>query len=96
MKDYSMYTYFKGNEEYPNKKAEFFGFYESMFENTYQGTPENKTEAFKEYITDVLYQQASDLYQFGYPGVDVSAKLDEYHKIYFDPDFKVDLYELKV
>lgn len=93
MKDYSMYIYFKGTEEYPNKKAEFFGFYESIFEYNYTGTPENKEEAFKEHITGVLYQQASDLYQFGYPGVDISASLEEYYKIYFNPDFKLEFYE---
>mgnify|MGYP003606855958 FL=1 len=36
--DYSMYIYFKGSEKYPNKKAEFFAFYEKSFENTYQGS----------------------------------------------------------
>jgi len=87
-KDYSLYKYYKGSEKYPNQKAKFFGFYESMFERSYDGAPEDKEEAFKEYMSDLLYQKASDIYHFGYPGVDVSAKLEEFNKYYFDPDYK--------
>ena len=91
-KDYSIYIYYKGKNEYPNKKSEFFGFYESMFECTYEGNLDDKEEAFKEYMSDILYEQASEMYHFGNPGVDVSAKLDEYLKDYFNPELNLDHY----
>jgi len=64
-----------------------------MFENSYDGAPEDKEEAFKEYMSNLLYQQASDIGHFGYPGVDVLEGIADYHKVYFDPDYKVEMYE---
>ena len=37
MKDFSMYKYYKGSSDYPNKKAEFWGTYEEIFDNSYKG-----------------------------------------------------------
>ena len=48
-KDYSIYKYYKGSEDYPNDKARFFGFYEQHFDVGYRGKPEDKEEAFKDY-----------------------------------------------
>ena len=36
-KDYSIYKYYKGSDEYPNDKARFFGFYEQHFDVGYIG-----------------------------------------------------------
>lgn len=91
--DYSMYTYYKGSDEYPNKKAAQFGFYEKLFENTYEGSPENKTEAFMDYIHDFLYQQASDGFHFGTPGVDKDKCFEEYYRRYKEPDYRLDIWE---
>jgi hypothetical protein len=93
MADYSMYQYYKGSENYPSKKAAFFGFYEKSFENTYKGKPEDKEEAFKDFICDLLYQQAAEAYMFGSPRVDKSKCFKEYLKEYFDLDFKKEYYE---
>ncbi len=54
-KDYSLYIYYKGSEEYPNHKARFFGLYEQHFDVGYNGKPEDKEEAFKDYMCNVLY-----------------------------------------
>ncbi|MDR0566136.1 MAG: hypothetical protein LBG47_03725 [Prevotellaceae bacterium] len=91
--DYSMYKYYKGSEEYPNKKAAFFGFYEKCFENTYKGTPEDKEEAFKDYMAHLLYEQASDMCMFGSPRVNESKKYGEYLSRYFDTDSHLEYYE---
>jgi hypothetical protein len=91
--DYSMYKYYKGSEEYPNGKAKYFGFYESVFERTYKGAPEDKEETFKDYICHLLYEQASELYHFGHPSINKSEKYDEYLQEYFDPDFHSEYYE---
>lgn len=88
-KDYSMYIYYKGNEKYPNKKAAYFGFYENYFENTYKGTPEEKEEEFKNYMSDLLHEKASEIYHFGLPQVDKSAKMKEFTKYYFNPDYEI-------
>jgi hypothetical protein len=93
MKDYSMYTYCKGDDNYPNKKAAFFGFYENAFEITYKGKPEDKVEAFKDYICDLLYEQASDIYMFGVPGVDKGKCFGEYLELYSNPDLHLEYYE---
>jgi hypothetical protein len=90
--DYSMYRYYKGSDEYPNRKAAFFGFYESAFENTYKGKPEDKEEAFKDYMSDLLYEQASEIYHFGLPQVNKSEKYREYLEEYFTPDFHLEYY----
>jgi hypothetical protein len=93
MKDFSMYRYYKGSDEYPNKKAAFFGFYERVFERTYKGQPEDKEEAFKAYMCDLLYEQASDIYHFGVPGVDKSKCFDEYLQFYFKPNLHLEYYD---
>jgi hypothetical protein len=90
--DYSMYTYYKGSDKYPNKKAAFFGFYEKSFENTYKGKPENKKEVFKDYICDLLYDQASEIYHFGLPSVNNAEKYSEYLKEYSSPDLHLEYY----
>ena len=97
MKDYSMYRYYKGEgHKYPNRKTEFFAFYERDFELTYKGNPENKEEAFKDFMSDLLYQQCAEMNMFGCdPMQDKSKALDEYYKRYFDPEYKVELYERK-
>lgn len=41
-KDYSLYIYYKGSDEYPNDKARFFGYYEQVFENIFHGKPEDR------------------------------------------------------
>jgi hypothetical protein len=90
--DYSMYKYYKGSDEYPNKKAKFFGFYERAFEFTYKGKPEDKEDAFKDYMSHLLYEQASEIYMFGLPTVNKSEKYGEYLKEYFDTDFRLECY----
>jgi hypothetical protein len=88
-----MYKYYKGSEEYPNRKAAFFGFYEKGFEITYKGKPEDKEEAFKDYMCKLLYEQIADAAMFGLPGVDKSKKYSEYLEIYFNPDLHTEYYE---
>jgi hypothetical protein len=93
MKDYSMYKYYKGSDEYPNRKAAFCGFYESCFEKTYKGKPEDKEESFKDYMSTLLYEKLSDACNFGYPGVNVSEKLEEGFREYFEPDYHLEHWE---
>jgi len=84
--NYSMYTYYKGSDTYPNKKAKFFGFYEEMFELTYKGDDSAKAELFNEHILSLLYEQASDIYHFGEEGVDKDKCFEEYVRIYREPE----------
>jgi len=93
MKNYNMYIYYKGSDDYPNKKAAFFGSYEKAFEYSYKGMPEDKEESFKEFMCNLLYEQASDIYIFGLPDVDKSKCFKEYLKTYFDPEFHLEYYE---
>jgi len=97
MEDYSMYIYYKGSDDFPNGKAAFFGGYERAFERSFQmghkGSPEDKEETFKAYMAHLLYQQASDMCMFGYPGVDRSEKLKEYMENYFSPEANLEWYE---
>ena len=93
MKDYSMYKYYKGLNDYPNKKSAFFGFYEMGFENNFKGKPEDKEEEFKKYIRDLLYEQASDIYMFGEIGVDKDKSFNEYLDIYINPELHLGRYE---
>jgi hypothetical protein len=88
-----MYTYYKGNENYPNKKAAFFGFYEWIFEVSYKGKPEDKLEAFKDYICDLLYEQASEFYQFPLQIGTKSECFGKYLKEYSNPDCNLEMYE---
>lgn len=93
MKDFSMYTYYKGSDNYPNKKAAFFGFYEKAFEFTYKGKPDDKTEAFKDYICDLLYEQASERYQFPLQTGTKAECFNEYIKEYSIPALNKERYE---
>ena len=93
MSDYSMYVYYKGDSNYKNKKAMLFGKYEEQFEKSYKGNPEDKEEKFKEFIQNLLYEQASDIYMFGTLGVDKMKCYNEYLDNYFNPEMNVDLYE---
>jgi hypothetical protein len=90
-----MYIYYKGeNHQYPNKKAKFFGFYERDFEVNYHGKPEDKEEAFKDFMSDLLYQQCAELCMFGAdPLQDKNKELDEYYALYFNPDLHLERYE---
>jgi len=88
-KDYSLYTYYKGSSKFPNRKAAYFGSYEQQFDNGYEGPPEDKEEAFKEFMSDLLYQKASDYYMFGAPGVDRAASLREFTEFYFNPEMEL-------
>lgn len=92
-KDYSIYKYYKGSEDYPNDKARFFGFYEQHFDVGYNGKPEDKEEAFKDYMCNVLYEQCADMCCFGMPGVDKWAKYDDYLDEYFNPERNIEKYK---
>lgn len=59
MKDYSIYKYYKGSTDFPNKKAKFWGTYEEIFDNSYKGKDED-WEAFKDYISNLIYEHTSD------------------------------------
>ena len=65
VRDFSMYTYYKGSDDFPTAKARFFGHYEMVFDETYEGRPEDKEESFKSFISDLLYEQTSEIYKFG-------------------------------
>ena len=91
-KDYSIYKYYKGSDEYPNDKARFFGFYEQHFDVGYNGKPEDKEEAFKDYMCNVLYEQCADMCCFGMPGVDKWAKYNDYLNEYFNPERNIEKY----
>ena len=91
--NYSMYTYYKGSDTYPNKKAKFFGFYEKMFDLSYKGSDADKEELFKDYILELLYEQASDIYHFGEEGVDIDKSLEEYISIYYEPEYQSENYD---
>lgn len=91
--DYSMYIYYKGSDTYPNNKAKFFGFYERSFELTYNGTYAKKAELFKDYILELLYEQASDVYHFGEAGVDKDKCFEDYYRVYSEPEYKSELYD---
>ena len=88
-----MYTYYNGSDSYPNQKAAFFGFYERTFEFTYKGKPEDKEESFKDYICNILYEQASERYQFPLQDGTKSACFEEYLKEYSNPDLNIDNYK---
>lgn len=90
--NFSMYRYFDGIGEYPNKKAAFFGFYEQTFENTYKGSPEEKAEIFNDYIMEVLYEQASNAYHFGEPSVDKDKCFEDYIRVYKEPEYKLETF----
>jgi len=92
-KDYSLYIYYKGSDEYPNDKAKFFGFYEQVFENTFRGKPEEREEAFKSHMAHVLYEQCSDKCYFGMQGVDESKCYKDYLADYFNPERNLKKYE---
>ncbi len=91
--NYSMYTYYKGSDTYPNKKAKFFGFYEEMFELTYKGSDADKDELFRDYIISLLYEQASELGHFGEEGVDKDKSFEDYIRVYNEPEYQSELYD---
>lgn len=91
-KDYSLYIYYKGSTNYPNKKAEFFGLYERAFELTYKGSAEDKEEAFKDYMAKTLYEKCSEAYCFGATGVDQVACFQDFLNIYFHPDLHLECF----
>ena len=88
-----MYLYYKGSDTYPNDKAKFFGFYERSFEFTYKGSDADKAELFKDYILSLLYEQASDSYHFGEEGVDADKCLEDYIRVYYEPEYQAELYD---
>ena len=92
-KDYSMYTYYDGTGEYPNKKAAFFGFYEQSFEWTYKGNSEDKAEKFMDYMLELLYEQCSDANHFGSPDVDKDKCFEDYIRRYKEPEYRLDIWE---
>ncbi|MEI6754321.1 MAG: hypothetical protein WCK78_14285 [Paludibacter sp.] len=92
-KDYSMYRYYNGTEKYLNKKAAFWGFYERSFELTYKGSKEDKFEKFNDFILTLLYEQTSDACHFGAPGVDKDKCMEDYIRVYKEPDYKSEMYE---
>jgi hypothetical protein len=79
MKDYSMYVYYKGSSDYPNKKAKFWGTYEEIFDNNYKGKDEDKEEEFKDYISNLIYESALDSVNMG-SGVTYEVALEQYRK----------------
>lgn len=93
VRDFSMYTYYKGSDDFPTAKARFFGHYEMVFDETYEGRPEDKEESFKSFISDLLYEQASDIYMFGMVGVDKGKCYSEYIQIYLNPELEKENYE---
>ena len=91
-KDYLIYKYYKGSAEYPNDKARFFGFYEQHFDVGYIGKPEDKEEAFKDYMSNVLFEQCADMCCFGTPGVDKDKCLQKYLDEYFNTERNIEKY----
>lgn len=91
--DYSMYRYYDGTDNYSNKKAEFFGFYEKSFEITYTGYAEDKAEKFKDYLMAILYEQISDACHFGAEGVDKDKCFEDYIRVYYEPKYKLENYK---
>ncbi|MEG1993380.1 MAG: hypothetical protein RR048_00550 [Oscillospiraceae bacterium] len=90
-----MYRYYKGSDDYPDAKSKFFGFYERCFELTYKGKPEDKEESFKDYMSSLLYEQASDSFMFGVDGVDNSECYRKYLNEYFNHGVNKEVYEPK-
>lgn len=83
-----MFTYYKGNANFPNRKAEFYGFLEKGFHETYTGKPEDKEEAFKDFMLHYLTEKVSDLWAFN---IDTSVevrneKLRELLSSYLNPE----------
>ena len=91
--NYSMYTYYKGSDTYPNNKAKFFGFYEQMFDLSYKGSDAYKDELFRDYLHELLYEQASDICHFGEEGVDTDQCFEDYYRVYSEPEYKLEIYD---
>ena len=79
MKDYSIYIYYKGSTDFPNKKAKFWGTYERLFDNSYKGKDEDKEEEFKDYMSNLIYQLSSDSISMG-SGVTYEMIQEQYRK----------------
>ena len=95
MKDYSIYKYYKGSSDFPNKKAKFWGTYERLFDNGYKGNDEDKEEEFKDYMSNLIYQLSSDSITMG-GGATYEMIQEEYEKNikhYFDESDGIELYE---
>lgn len=95
MKDYSLYVYYKGNDEYPNRKEAFWGKYEELFDKNYKGEDSDKEEAFKEYMANLLMENASDSISMGGASVTQQMIQDQYEKNlrhYFNKSDGVDRY----
>ncbi|MDR2962456.1 MAG: hypothetical protein LBU90_02265 [Bacteroidales bacterium] len=100
MKDYSMYRYYKGEEENPfenkgqginpNQNKYMFWYYEQGFDAAYQGKPENKNIMFGKWLDEFLYEKASDFYMFGTPGRQTKEEKSKYlkkmYEFYENPD----------
>lgn len=87
-KDFSIYKYYKGSEDYPNDKARYFGFYEKHFDDGYTGNPDDKEEAFKDVISNLLYEKASEYFMFGTEKTyeEKMKKYNAFIKYYFNPE----------
>jgi hypothetical protein len=92
MSDYSIYNYYNDLASLKGKGA-FLGPYEELFDKKYTGKPEDKEGAFKDYMFEVLHEQAVDTGMAGIPRVDNTVVFGEYIKNYFDPGHNADWYE---
>lgn len=86
-KDYSLYTYYKGSDDYPNDKAAFFGLYEKVFEENYDGTPEDKPAEFAAFMNDLIIEMSTDMSDLAGPGIDSNRGYEFFLNVYQHPDF---------
>ncbi len=89
-KDYSLYIYYKGSDEYPNDKAAFFGMYEKVFEESYDGAPEDKAEEFAAFMHDLIVEMSSDMSDMAGPGIDSNRGYEFFLNVYRHPEFHSD------
>lgn len=94
-KDYSLYVYYRGSDEYPSRKARYFGEYEGSFERSYRGGREGKAAALRQFMHHVIYERTADACMFGMPGVDEEACLARSLRQYYEPDFESELWEAR-
>lgn len=93
MPDYSIYKYYKGPKVKLTGKAAFFGWYEQLFDDNYTGMPEGKEDAFKDYMTNLFYEKASD--SAGMSNITsgmIREAYDDILKQYFDEDYMKEAY----
>ena len=91
--DYSIYVYYKGSDLYPNIKSLFFGEIEMEFDINYEGKPEDKKEAFKVYMAEVVDKQVTDYCSFHAPRLDIDESTKKYWEEYLNPELHVDKFE---